>query len=315
MLHNGSNIPKAKTFRFENFWIEHPGFLDTVGLHWNNSAYHANAAKNLSFKSKQVRAGLKKWNKNLSSLSKLIYSCNWVLLLMDGLEDQRSISRLELSLRILVKNHLNSLLESKRLYWRQRNLVRSATLGDENTHFFHTMATISHKRNFIVSLSNVAGEVITDHEQKANLLWSTYKQRLGISEYTGMVYNLSSILTSHDLDGLDSDFSQAEIDFVGKNLPNSHAPRPDGFNGLFVKKCWSIIKNDFVRVFNDFNMHNLDLRSINTSVIALVPKKDNPKCVDDYRPISLLNYNLKCITKLLSQGLQNVILDLVHPNQ
>jgi hypothetical protein len=57
------------------------------------------------------------------------------------------------------------------------------------------------------------------------------------------------------------------------------------------------------------------LRSINSSIIALIPKKNNPETVDDYRPISLLNYSLKCITKLLSTRLQLVILQLVHKNQ
>jgi len=52
-----------------------------------------------------------------------------------------------------------------------------------------------------------------------------------------MAYELSSILTVYDLDGLDSDFSQDEIDMVIKSLPNNHAPGPDGFNGLFFKKC------------------------------------------------------------------------------
>jgi len=33
VLHIGSSIPKSKNFRFENFWVEHPGFIDTVKLH------------------------------------------------------------------------------------------------------------------------------------------------------------------------------------------------------------------------------------------------------------------------------------------
>ena len=60
---------------------------------------------------------------------------------------------------------------------------------------------------------------------------------------------------------------------------------------------------------------NIDLRSVNSSIIALIPKKGSPKIVDDYRPISLLNYTLKCITKILSKRLQSVILQLVHANQ
>lgn len=129
-----------------------------------------------------------------------------------------------------------------------------------------------------------------------------------------MTYDLSFLITQHDLDHLDLDFSQEEIDLVIKCLPNSHAPGPDGFNGLFIKKNLNIIKDDFIRLFKDFCNFNTYLRSINSSIIALVPKKNTPESVDDFRPISLLNYSLKCITKLLSTRLQSVILQLVHQN-
>jgi hypothetical protein len=133
-------------------------------------------------------------------------------------------------------------------------------LGDENTHFFHPMATTCHKRNFIVSFTNTDGSIITDHDQKAALLWSAFKNRLGISELTGMAYNLNTLLIAHDLDGLDIDFSQNEIESVIKCLPNSHALGPDGFNGLFIKKCWNLVKQDFFRLFRDFSSDNIDLK-------------------------------------------------------
>lgn len=118
-----------------------------------------------------------------------------------------------------------------------------------------------------------------------------------------MAYNLNTLLSLHNLEQLDSDFSQEEIDLVIKDLPNSHAPGPDGFNGLFIKKCWSVINSDFIRLLKDFCTQNIDLKSINSSLIALIPKKDNPETVDDYRPISLLSYSLKCVTKILSSRL------------
>ena len=60
---------------------------------------------------------------------------------------------------------------------------------------------------------------------------------------------------------------------------------------------------------------NITLTSINSSIIALIPKKGNLETVDDYRLTSLLNYTLKCITKILSNRLPSVILQLVHANQ
>lgn len=60
VIHIGSNIPKSQLFRFENYWTQHPGFLETVTLHWNSSPVYGNAAKNLSSKLKHVRHGLRK---------------------------------------------------------------------------------------------------------------------------------------------------------------------------------------------------------------------------------------------------------------
>jgi hypothetical protein len=109
-------------------------------------------------------------------------------------------------------------------------------LGDENTQLFQSMATICHKKNFIVSFYNSDGSIVTNHDQKAALLWIAFKGRLGVSEFTSIAYNLATLLLAHDLEGLDEDFSENEIETVIKCLPNSHAPSPDGFNGLFIKK-------------------------------------------------------------------------------
>ena len=91
VINIGTTIPKA-TFRFENFWADHKDFLKVVELHWNNTPFYANSARSLSQKLKQVRSGLKAWSKCFSNLGKLVHNCNWVLLLLDGLEEKRSLS-------------------------------------------------------------------------------------------------------------------------------------------------------------------------------------------------------------------------------
>lgn len=52
VIHIGSSIPKSNLLRFENHWVQHPGFLETVDLHWNNSPFYANAARSMSAKIK-----------------------------------------------------------------------------------------------------------------------------------------------------------------------------------------------------------------------------------------------------------------------
>lgn len=177
-------------------------------------------------------------NEAWSNLNKLIYNCNWVLSLLEGLEEQRPLSRLEPAFRKLVISHHRNLQESKRIYWRQRNTPRWVKLGDENSHFFYIMATAAHKRNFIIGLTDHNGFIVSDHEQKANLLWNSFRNRMGVSEFTDIYYDLSSIINTVALPNtLDSDFSTQEIDNVIRSLPNEHAPGPDGFSGIFIKNC------------------------------------------------------------------------------
>jgi hypothetical protein len=68
-------------------------------------------------------------------------------------------------------------LEQQRLYWRQRGNIKWATLGGENTKFFHANATIKHNKNAIRALKNTSGQEVFSHEVKASLLWEAYKDR------------------------------------------------------------------------------------------------------------------------------------------
>jgi hypothetical protein len=66
--------------------------------------------------------------------------------------------------------------------------------------------------------------------------------------------------------------------------------------------------------FNFFD-HSLCIQSINGSYMTLVPKIPNPSKVSDFMPISLLNFSIKLITKILANRLQKVILQVIHQNQ
>jgi retron-type reverse transcriptase len=117
------------------------------------------------------------------------------------------------------------------------------------------------------------------------------------------------------LHDLSNPFTKEEIDEVIKQMPADKAPGPDGFNGQFLKSCWHIIKEDVYQLCFEFYDGQLDMESINMGYITLIPKIGSPECVNDFRPITLLNCCLKIITKLLANRLQTVVLKIVHKNQ
>lgn len=55
---------------------------------------------------------------------------------------------------------------------------------------------------------------------------------------------------------IETPFTKEDIDKLVMKLPSNKAPGPDGFNRLFLKICWHIIKEDiyqlcFNRPFRD----------------------------------------------------------------
>jgi hypothetical protein len=143
-----------------------------------------------------------------------------------------------------------------------------------------------------------------------------YKNRMGVSLQAQMHCDLDRLIQPlADLESLVLPFTTEEIDHIVKCLPTDKAPGPNGFNGLFIKKCWPMIKEDFYRLCRDFFDCNVNLESINSSFITLVPKINNLETINDFRPISLLNCSIILLTKILADRLQQVILQLLHENQ
>jgi hypothetical protein len=171
-------------------------------------------------------------------------------------------------------------------------------------------------KNLITSLEDDNGILVQEHSTKEKLIWTAFKERLGVSSFSEIGFNLEYLLdNSTDLTDLCSPFSKPEIDQVVKTLPSDKAPGPDGFNSDFVKKCWPVICQDFYNLCNAFFDGDVCLQSINGSLITLVPKHDNAIRVADYKPISLLNASVKILTKILANRLQQCLPSIIHRNQ
>jgi hypothetical protein len=167
-----------------------------------------------------------------------------------------------------------------------------------------------------MKLKNEDGLELTNREDKAQIPWKAFKERMRFSDFTHVYFNLAELLQmTENLDDLVLPFSKEEIDRIIKDLPSGKSPGPYGFNTDFMKKCWGVISTDFYELCSAFYNNNICVQSIHGSYIGLVPKVDNPSKVGDFRPISLLNSSIKMITKILANRLLGVIMRMIHPNQ
>lgn len=99
------------------------------------------------------------------------------------------------------------------------------------------MATMSYRKNYISNILGPDGTIYSKHDQKAVIIWQSYKERLGQSTNATMMFDLTEIIQPHNLAHLDAQFTIDEIEQVVKEFPADRAPGPDGFNGQFLRKC------------------------------------------------------------------------------
>jgi hypothetical protein len=73
-----------------------------------------------------------------------------------------------------------------------------------------------------------------------------------------------------------------------RKIPDK-APYPDGFTGVFFKKCWDIIKDNGMCAIHQFNtLHMARVQWVNYKNIVVFPKR-GAKMSISYRPISLIH--------------------------
>lgn len=106
-----------------------------------------------------------------------------------------------------------------------------------------------------------------------------------------------------------------KIELALSQSNSDKAPGPDGLNSGTLKLLWTSIKADILKAFSIFTESGQLPRGMNSSLFSLIPKVASPSMNKDFRLISLINFSLKLLSKVLKNRLAKVMDKLVSPNQ
>lgn len=105
-----------------------------------------------------------------------------------------------------------------------------------------------------------------------------------------------------DLDSLilGKEVTEDEITKVLFGMPNNKSPGPDGFTCEFFKATWEITGKIFVDAIKSFFTKGFLPKGLNSTILSLIPEKEEAIEMKDFRPISCCNVIYKAISKVLA---------------
>ncbi|GJS29411.1 hypothetical protein Tco_0490031 [Tanacetum coccineum] len=207
------------------------------------------------------------------------------------------------------------LLEEK--FLSQKAKIEWLKLGDENTAYFHQVVKGQAFRNIIDCITNSNGLSI-DGEQVPMAFVDHYTEFLGQQGITTTfdTENLFCNTLSEDIaNHMVREVTDQEIHKAMFSIGDNKALGLDGYPAAFFKEAWNIVGTDVTKAIKEFFTNGVLLKELNHTIIALIPKVNNPMRINDYRPISCCNVLFKCISSIISNRMKGALNELVNINQ
>lgn len=204
----------------------------------------------------------------------------------------------EIEKREALRVELAQRLNMEEITWTQKAREKWIKESDRNTKYFHCLASHKRRFNYIEELTidgwRVRGKDLLKHEVR-NFFAGLHFRRI----------------SDDNIINLEGEFIENEIYEALRDCNGNKAPNPDRFNIKFLQEFWYIIKGDVVEIFREMHETGLFLKSLNTTFLVLIAKKEGANNIKDFRPVSLMGCIYKLISNVLARRLARVLGEVI----
>ena len=236
------------------------------------------------------------------------------------LENDCNISKMQDEQLKHMRYELRKIFESKAEGSKIRSRVKWFEDGERPTRYFYGLEKRNAKEKCWERILNAEGGYSygTRNVIKTQLDFYTqlYKsESVDQGEATKFINSLEAHLSNDSVQSLESDIELIEMTHALKKMKNNKSPGPDGIAVEFYKLFWKDIGEDLLQVFKHSYATGKLPYSQNLALLRLIFKKGQREDIKSWRPISLLNTDIKILSKLSAQRLKQVLPSIIHTDQ
>jgi hypothetical protein len=220
-----------------------------------------------------------------------------------------------------VKAELRELIQYRVEGYRMRGKVKWLEDGERPSRYFHQMIKARQVQSAMFKVKCSDGSIVSDVDGVLREA-RTFYQRLysegsvSAKSQDDILQYVQSVLSQEQQEDLDSPITLTEVLSAIQGSSHHSSPGKDGVPYEFYKVFQKGVAPILVQIYNEV-MQGKDLKSsaLESVIILIFKRKGNEEELKNWRPISLLNCDLKLLTKILAKRLQKHIATIIHEDQ
>ena len=218
-------------------------------------------------------------------------------------------------LKELDRNHTEKKMKGSIL----RTKLPGIEEGEFNLAYLSKLEKMKAEQNLIYSLVNSEGQLVNSTEEVLKVTYDFYKNLYSKEPedhdaQRDLLDGVDKQLSDEDRLKLDADFSKEEFERAIKDLKKNKSPGTDGLTKEFYDFFWDLLQDFYLDCIKEIEQEGELTESQKQGLVRISYKKNGRVCIENYRPITLLNVDLKILTRTLAKRIAEVLPKLIHEN-
>jgi exonuclease III len=256
-------------------------------------------------------------NTNLKALKEVENLQKSITMLSRNVANSPCLSSLHQDLKGKLATQLQKKFDGERI----RSRAKWVEGGEKSSKYFHKLIAAKRISSSITRIKKCDGSIVSSTADLCSEVHNFYKDLysqglVNENAQSKLVSYIHTKLSTLQIEKLEDPISLFEVKNAISFAPLNKTPGADGLPFEFYKAFAELLAPFLQNLFNQWFQEGNVSSSFKLVLISLIYKqKGDKELLKNWRPISLINCDIKLLTRILAFRLQNCISSIIHPSQ